>query len=404
MRVRIFGWVTLIAGLLALGQVASAQHPGLEPPYGIASAGMGPGGFAPPPGAYGPPGFSPAAYGGVMGPGPMPPQGPPMGDPGYCPDCYGGAGYGASCTGWTNRYFAFGEYLYLRPRNAEVSYAVPVDNTLLPALVQLGPVARIDPDYSNGFRVGFGTILSEWSSLSVTYAQLDNDQFDNVSLSGLDDAVLQSLVSNPNRARMAGDEFLDAAATLQTRFKLLDVDYKGLFAYDTSYQVAWVFGARYGKLEQNLAVGFAAATFEEVLARDTFEGGGIKLGLEGQRYGTNNNFFLYGKGSTSWLAGTTRTSYILNDRDGLLVDNITNTAWTNARVVTMLDLEAGVGWKNFNDNLRLSFGYMFSTWFNTVRVNEWINAVQQNNFVDPSDNFNGRLSFDGLTARVELLW
>ena len=70
----------------------------------------------------------------------------------------------------------------------------------------------------------------------------------------------------------------------------------------------------------------------------------------------------------------------------------------------MLDLETGLGWQNFTGNLRFSMGYMFSAWYNVVRVNEYINAVQTNNFADPSDNFNGLISFDGLTSKIELLW
>ena len=143
-------------------------------------------------------------------------------------------------------------------------------------------VATADPDYSNGFRIGFGAILSECSAIAVTYAQLDNDEFDTISLSGLDNAVLRSLVSNPNPIVAPDQDGLDAAATLQTQFKLLDIDYKGLFAYDSTYQVAWVVGARYGKLKQDFAAGFAQATTEEVLAESIFEGGGLKLGLEGQ--------------------------------------------------------------------------------------------------------------------------
>ena len=88
----------------------------------------------------------------------------------------------------------------------------------------------------------------------------------------------------------------------------------------------------------------------------------------------------------------------------MLPQTLTNTNWEADRIVTILDLEAGIGWHNFTDNLRLSVGYMVSQWFNTVKVNEWINAVQQNNFVDPSDNFKGMIAFDGLTAKIELLW
>jgi hypothetical protein len=336
-----------------------------------------------------------------------------MGDPGFCQDCYGGGSpyggdcYGGACGGWTHRYFAFGEYLYLRPRNAEVAYAVPVDNTLLvddtSPLVQLGAVARVDPDYSNGFRIGFGSVLSERSQLVFTYAQLDSDEFDTISLPGTDDAVLRSLISNPNPIAPDADG-LDAAAILQTQFQLFDADYKGLYTYDPSLQVAWIVGARYGCLEQNLAAGFAAATTEEVLARSKFEGGGIKLGLDVQRFGSNNEFFLYGKGSTSFLAGAFRANYIVNDVDGAVIDNIANTSFSAGRIVTMLDLETGIGWRNFNDNLRLSVGYMFSNWFNVVKVNDFINAAQENNFVNTADNFNGRIGFDGLTARIELLW
>ena len=83
---------------------------------------------------------------------------------------------------------------------------------------------------------------------------------------------------------------------------------------------------------------------------------------------------------------TFRTRYQFNSPT---VATNTDTSFEVGRVVTMLDLETGLGWQNFTGNLRFSMGYMFSAWYNTVRVNEFINAVQTNNFVDPSDNFNG---------------
>ena len=70
----------------------------------------------------------------------------------------------------------------------------------------------------------------------------------------------------------------------------------------------------------------------------------------------------------------------------------------------IIDLEAGFGWQNCCGNLRLSAGYSFSTWYNITRTNEWINAVQKNNFSDESDNLFGFMSFDGITARAEFLW
>ena len=51
--------------------------------------------------------------------------------------------------------------------------------------------------------------------------------------------------------------------------------------------------------------------------------------------------------------------------------------------------------------VRLSAGYMYSIWYNVTRTNEWINAVQHNNFVDQSDNFNSFLAVDGFVTRLE---
>jgi len=424
----------LAAALVALwgaGQAARAQFPGSPGPSGPYADMMAPssmmqgpgmyGGGMPGPRPYAPAAFAPAAYAGIGGPAPMGPmpggpgmmqgmqpmtgmqgmsgmQAMPVGDGGgyadggYCDD---------GCGGWTNRYFAFGEFLYLRPRNAEVAYAVPISAAAAAggAIVQTGPVRVADPDYAAGWRVGGGMFMSPRSALAVTYTQFDRDTFDAVSLPG-NGSVIRSLVTNPNPLTAAGNG-LDAAATLRTRFQLLDIDYKGLFYYTPLAQAAWVVGARYANLQQQFAAGFAPATgFQEVLAHSNFDGGGLKVGLEGMRFHSTTQFFLYGKTYASLVGGTFRTQYQVND-NGLPT---TDTSFKVGRLVTILDLETGVGWQNFTGNLRFSMGYMFNAWYNTVRVNEVINSVQTNNFVDPSTNFRGMTTFDGLTSRIEVLW
>ena len=233
----------------------------------------------------------------------------------------------------------------------------------------------------------------------MTYTQFDRDTFDAVSLPATG-AVIRSLVTTPNPLA-PGANGLDTAATLQTQFQLLDLDYKGLIAFNPLYQLSYVVGARYANLEQHFAAGFAPATgFQEVLAESEFDGGGLRLGLEGMRFHNTTQFFVYGKGYTSLLAGTFRTRYQFNDAGA----TVTDTSMKIGRLVTMLDLEAGLGWQNYTGNLRFSAGYMFSSWFNTVKVNEFINSVQNNNFTDPSTNYRGLITFDGLTSRIELLW
>ena len=415
MRLRSFVLAALMVVLGGLGGTIQAQYAPMGGPAGP-YAGMMPGGYMPGPSPYAPQALAPAGYAGMGGPAPMgAPMGPPMapmdasmggpmdaspsdmggyGGGGYCDDCSrGGLGSGS-------RFIAFGEFLNLRPRNAEVAYAVPIANGAIPDVVQVGPISRVDPDFSPGFRFGVGTSLGGCNAFVMTYSQLDSNTFDAVSLPGTG-GVLHSLVTHPNPL-LAGGSGLDAAATLETQFKLLDLDYKGFIADNGDYQLSYVVGVRYANLEQHFAAGFAPqAGFQEVLAESEFDGAGLKFGLEGQRFARTTQFFVYGKGYTSLVAGSFRTRY---QTAGGGIATPVDTSHDVGRLVTMLDLEAGLGWQNFTGNLQFSVGYMFSTWYNTVKVNEWIHTVQQNNFVDPSDNYDGLISFDGLTAKVQLLW
>jgi hypothetical protein len=449
MRTRNF-LLAAVAAILGAGQAAYAQYgpmPGPAGPYPdmMAGGGMGMGGPGyPGPNPYAPPAFAPAAYAGMGGPAPMGgPMGPMpqtptmaplgidggmsgmggtpmqggsmmgggmpgggMGGSAYCDDC------GPAQGGWTNRYFAWGEFMYLQPKNAEVAYAVPVyaaaaAGTVGPpavpgAFVQAGNVHRAELDYQPAFRAGFGFLLSPRSAIAVSYSQFNRNTFDSVELPGTG-AVLDSLVSNPNSPEgTAADGNLSSAALLQTQFKILDIDYRGLFVYNPEWQINYVVGARYGNLEQHIGVGFAGQNgFQQVLAETEFDGGGLKLGLEGLRFHPATQFFFYGKGYASFLAGQFRSKYEFDPVAG----NPTLAGYNVARLVTMLDLETGIGWQNYTGNIRLSAGYMMQSWYNTVRLNDFINSVRANNFVnEPASNVNGMITFDGLVTKVELLW
>src|SRR5439155_24311401 len=130
------------------------------------------------PGPYGgAPQFGPAGYAQMGGPiamappamGPMPASAgmPAMPTPDYAGDGYGGGGYGGGgyggndgCDGWGYRINTFGEFLYLRPRNTEVAYAVPVVAAGAAAGNFSDRVGVADPDFGPGFRGGFGMATS----------------------------------------------------------------------------------------------------------------------------------------------------------------------------------------------------------------------------------------------------
>jgi len=315
---------------------------------------------------------------------------------------YGGGGYDCPPQGWSHHYFGFGEFLFLRPGNAEVAYAVPVSTAAAAGstLVQTGSVHVVDPNYAPAFRVGFGGVISPRSALGVTYTQFDHNTFDTV-IAPSAATTIHSLITSPNTLTGSGNGG-SADAILQTRFKLLDLDYKGLLIFNPQWQVNFVVGARYGNLAQHLMSGIAGpAGFEQVLAESEFDGGGVRLGLEGMRFHPTTQFFWYGRGYASFLAGTFRARYEYDSPN----NNAATIASLNVgRVVTMLDMETGIGWQNFTGNLRFSAGYLFSAWYNTVRVNDFISAVQTNNFAIPASDLRGLVTFDGLTARIDVLW
>ena len=306
-------------------------------------------------------------------------------------------GFGSNC------WYGFAEFLYLRARSSEVAWAVPIDGAtdtdpLVRPPVQVGRVGVADLDSQPGYRVGFGRYLNEASSFGFAYTEWQGNTHD--SLTATAPNVLRPLVTHPSTFNAASD-YLDGFANYGIRFKTLDLDYHALYAYCCDYQLGYTLGLRYGQLQQNFRADFASNATEFVNTGVNFYGAGLKAGLDGEKYSYNRNLFVYGKTFLSLLGGETKARYLQGSSfDPVIVD----TNWKAGRLVTVYDLEVGAGWQNDCGTVRLSVGYMYSTWYNVTRTNEWINAVQHNNFVDPSTNFNGFMTFDGFVSRIEFRW
>ena len=74
--------------------------------------------------------------------------------------------------------------------------------------------------------------------------------------------------------------------------------------------------------------------------------------------------------------------------------------WMDDRIVPNVEYELGIAWTSCGSHLRLSTGYMFSHWMNVVTTPEFIEAVQENEYVDVGDT----MSFNGVVSRLELRW
>ncbi|HUT94172.1 MAG TPA: Lpg1974 family pore-forming outer membrane protein [Thermoguttaceae bacterium] len=294
------------------------------------------------------------------------------------------------------RWRVYGDLLYLRPANEKVAFAVPINGPITqPDMipVQIGLEAVVDCDYDPGFRVGAGRILNDCSEIGAAYTHFETDTYNQI---GFDvPYVLRSLVNHPG-GLSADTDFLTAEAGLDLDLDLVDFDYRRVIICDGCYNLNYLVGARYAHLDQTFASVFTnATTIETVGAAVRFDGGGIRLGLEGERQIGTFGLMVYGSGVASFVGGEFRGRYAQADSVRGLV---CNTGWNEDRVVSILDIELGMGWSSPGGRLRATAGYMFSGWFNTVITDEFIDSVRANNSVDAGDS----LSFDGLVLRGEV--
>lgn len=297
--------------------------------------------------------------------------------------------------GWAHKVSVYGEFLYLRARDAEIPYAV-VQNSNVPlnqvAPIQFSPHGIVDPDFEPAYRVGFGVSLGTCSSVGVQYTMFESTTNDAIALTGTGVGVV-SLVQHPG-AQNTASSVTDASAFYNLSFDMIDADFRGLLSYGPSHRVNYLLGASYGNLEQEFGATNVNNGTETVYTEIDFDGAGIRLGLEGERFSRNRRMLTYCKAISTILAGEFNSVYY----QGNNFDNsIVNTGWEAGRVVPVLELEAGFGFQCCEGAYRMTAGYNFNAWFNTVKTDDWIRAVQQNNLT----NLGNTMTFDGLVARLE---
>lgn len=303
---------------------------------------------------------------------------------------------------WAHRCGVFAELLYLRARDAEVAYAVPVDGAIVPppgvAPIQVGPIGVADPDYTAGYRIGATWAMDECTSIVFSYSRFQSSTNDSITTDAPN--VIRSLVLHPGTVN-AGSDFLDARATSDIDFDLVDVDYRAVWGAGDLYAVNYILGLRYARLNQDFTGVFTSTgTTDTLLTNSNFEGAGLKIGIDGERHACNSGLFVYGRTTASFVAGDSRARYRQSsDVDPLIV----NTTWKAGRVVTILDLELGAGWQSCCGRWRVNGGYIFNSWYNVLPTDQWIQNVQGNNFVD-NDHHNDAITFDGFTFRVTYQW
>ena len=99
----------------------------------------------------------------------------------------------------------------------------------------------------------------------------------------------------------------------------------------------------------------------------------------------------------SFLVGTYQSTYVQTNNFAPVQ---AQTSWEDDRITPILEYELGLGWQSRGGHVRLSAGYYMAAWTNVVTTPAWIDAVQRDDFTDVDDT----ITFDGLTARVQVGW
>ncbi|MGH7202166.1 MAG: Lpg1974 family pore-forming outer membrane protein, partial [Planctomycetaceae bacterium] len=292
---------------------------------------------------------------------------------------------------WRHRTGAGFTWLFLSARDADVVFATPVD-AFAGNQVPIGPSGVADTEREHGWRIDASYACSCDSSITASFTNWESNTNDFISLPGGVGFVRADLV-HPNTLNVAADS-LSARADYDISYKLADINYRGLIWGDCRWAVNYLLGVRYGNLDQNLLAEYSILGVTTVETNIDFEGFGPRVGLDARRK-LKGGFQVYSEGFANFLAGEWRADFQQNN---IFAGQQAASAFTDDRIVSLLEFELGVAWSNASGWLTISGGYYVAGWFNSITTRDYVNAVQTNNFnIDDS-----HLTFDGFTGAVEV--
>jgi len=292
------------------------------------------------------------------------------------------------------RFGIFADFLYLHPRDADIAYALP-QNGLVVGAAPNGPIATVDPQYEPGIRGGLSYYVDEHTRISSAYTFFESSAVSEVNNANF----INPLLLFPN-ALNVGFAAQPVTAAYDIDFQLIDVQFEGAIKNTEKYWWGYLVGARYGALDQQLQVAYDFALPDGVRILDTtinFDGAGPRIGLQGERQiFPCRKWTVFGRGVANFLAGEFRSTYRQFNETFTLVE--AETAFSEDKIVSLLELEVGVAWHSEEGHVRIWGGYMINAWLNTITTSDWIQGVQNENYQDLGDT----MTFDGLMAGLEL--
>lgn len=289
----------------------------------------------------------------------------------------------------------FADLLVIRPGNIDYVYAVEQTGTL-PTDSPTGPVGRVGFDAAPGYRLGGNFALSDCTSIQASYTWFEDGTNDSITATNGNVLIFQPGVpSIPN----VGASNNEASARYDISFEQFDIDYRGLLYGTCDSAINYFAGLRYAGLEQRLRAQEDIGAPDGIATVNTdidFDGFGIGFGLDGMRRSAYTGLLIYGRASSSFVAGEFKADYRQTTQFG--PNSIVGNSLVDYRVMTILQSELGLGWESECGTVRALVGYQFAGWFNSLTTGTYIAGVQNRQF----DELWETISFDGLVGRLEV--
>ncbi len=321
--------------------------------------------------------------------------------------CQNGCQSGCDCCcdrgeAWEQRTGFFAEFLYLRAFGVDMAHGFQQNGVGGLGTTPDGRVGTVSPEFEPAYSIGFNLVLDPCepcSSISGTFTNFTSRSTDTLLAPGGVGGTLESLVLHPNTVT-AASTFSELDAYYAIDYQTYDIDFHHLLWGCDDHAINLLIGARYAHLKQLFEQdgAFAGATgSEQTNTNILFDGGGLRVGLDGNwRFG-NRGFSFYGKGALNMLFGEFRSNYTQLNTTTTVVE--ANSFMDDDRVMPVLEYELGLSWTSCNGRLMLSTGYYTAFWFNAVTTPDYIQSVQNGNFVEHGGS--DTITFTGFTSKVE---
>ena len=292
----------------------------------------------------------------------------------------------------TYRTSVFTDYLFLAPRNVDVPFATHVDGPVENA-AELDSPTVISPGHENGIRFGVGHTFRDCLRLSATGWLYSSNVTKSLTLPA-NTGWIRSEVTHPTTASIATDS-LSASAREEIEFQMGELELEWLAHRRPSTAVTLNAGVRYAEVDQNWQGEYLIDGQTDVDSSVSYSGVGPRLGLKMARM-IRHGITVHGEGFATVLFGELDADY--RQQNATAGVQFATDIDGDFRVVPQLEAELGLGWQNCDGTVIVRAGYYAGFWLNTTRIPSWIRSVHDG---QPSD-FHETLTFDGLTARVEL--